>query len=68
MLRHDFRSRLDAADKTVNGYLKKREEEPVPPAEELVTASDPMAKQLMECVAQDKAIEDTLYHVCCLHL
>jgi len=54
---------LDAADKTVNAYLKKRQEEPVPPAEDLVAASDSMATQLMECVAQDKAIEDALYHV-----
>mmetsp|Transcript_24228 Transcript_24228/g.38070 ORF Transcript_24228/g.38070 Transcript_24228/m.38070 type:complete len:420 (+) Transcript_24228:35-1294(+) len=58
-----FMDQLDAADKTVNAYLKKRQEEPVPPAEDLVAASDSMATQLMECVAQDKAIEDALYHL-----
>ena len=63
-------ARMDKAEAVIEAYLehvntrgRSRETGPVE-IESLVHASDVLARQLMDCVSNDRALEDVLYEVC----
>jgi len=61
---------MDTAESVITAYLthienrgKPQDPTDAPQVESLVHASDALAQQLMDCVSQDRAIEDVLYEV-----
>ena len=61
---------MDKAESVISTYLahvearaQPVEPQDAPALETLVHASDALAQQLMDCVSQDRALEDVLYEV-----